>query len=88
MERKENHQLTQVHQKMSDKNSMINSISMESSLATMATSSRSRAVQSEIGVAVMKQMQEQQEVFNNALLEMIKQGPMPDGTGQILNIGA
>jgi hypothetical protein len=61
---------------------------MDSSLAVMATNLKSSGVRSEIGMAVMKQVQDQQKIFNNALLEMIKQGPMPDGTGQILNIGA
>jgi hypothetical protein len=45
-------------------------------------------VQSEIAVAIMKQVQDQQQVFANALLEMINQGPMPDGTGQVINIAA
>jgi hypothetical protein len=67
---------------------MTNSVSMDSSLAGMATNLKSSGVQGQISMAVMKQMQNQQEVFNNALLEMIKQGPMPDGTGQILNLGA
>lgn len=61
---------------------------MESSLAAMATSSRASAVQSEISMAVMKQAQDQQEIFAQALLEMIKQTPTPDGTGQIINLGA
>ncbi len=67
---------------------MINSVSMESSLASFATGSRSRAVMNEISVAIMKQSLEQQEAFGQALVEMIKQSPMPDGTGQIINTSA
>lgn len=43
---------------------------------------------SEIGMAIMKQNLDQQEAMGKALVEMIKQGPMPDGTGQLVNIGA
>jgi hypothetical protein len=88
LEGKKADQFTQVRHKTTDTNTMINSVSMESSLAAMATSSRASAVQSEISMAVMKQAQDQQEVFAQALLEMIKQTPTPNGTGQIINIGA
>jgi hypothetical protein len=67
---------------------MINSVSMDTSLAATATNLKSSSVQNEISVAIMKQVQNQQEVFADALLSMITQGPMPDGTGQLLNIGA
>lgn len=73
---------------MSDKNSMTGSVSLNSSLAVMATESKNRAVMSEISTAVMKQTLNQQEAFGQALVEMIKQTPMPDGTGKIINIGA
>jgi hypothetical protein len=67
---------------------MVSSISTDSSLAAVATGMQNSRVQSEISVAIMKQMQEQQDAFANALLEMIRNGPMPDGSGQIINIGA
>ncbi len=73
---------------MTDKKDMTASVSLNSSLAVMATASKNRAVMNQIGMAVMKQIQDQQEVFGQAMVEMIKQTPMPDGTGQILNIGA
>jgi hypothetical protein len=67
---------------------MVNSISTDTSLAVIATGMQNANVQSEIAVAIMKQVQDQQQVFANALLEMINQGPMPDGTGQVINIAA
>jgi hypothetical protein len=66
---------------------MTGSVSLNSSLAVMATESKNRAVMSEISTAVMKQTLNQQEAFGQALVEMIKQTPMPDGTGKIINIG-
>ncbi len=71
-----------------DKGYMVNSVSLESSLASFATGSKSRAVMNEISVAIMKQNLDQQEALGQALVEMIKQTPMPDGTGMLLNIGA
>lgn len=67
---------------------MTSSISTNSSLAAMATGIQNANVQSEISIAIMKQVQNQQDAFANALLEMINQGPMPDGTGQVINIAA
>jgi hypothetical protein len=67
---------------------MVNSISTDTSLAVIATGMQNANVQSEIAVAIMKQVQDQQQVFADALLEMINQGPMPDGTGQVINIAA
>jgi hypothetical protein len=67
---------------------MTNSISLNSSLAVMGTNKSSQAVMSEIGMAIMKQNLDQQEAMGQALIDMIKQGPMPDGTGQLVNIGA
>jgi hypothetical protein len=78
----------QVSEKFSDIKHMISSVSTDSSLAVMATGMQNANVQSEISIAIMKQVQNQQDAFANALLEMIKQGPMPDGTGQVINIAA
>ncbi|GAP22811.1 putative motility protein [Leptolinea tardivitalis] len=71
-----------------DKKNMINSISSESSLASYATGSKNRAVMNEISMAIMKQTMDQQKAAGQALIEMIKQSPMPDGTGQLLNKAA
>ncbi len=79
---------TQVRKKKTDTDNMINSVSLESSLASFATESKNRAVMSEISMAIMKQNLDQQEAMGQALVEMIRQTPMPDGTGKILNIGA
>lgn len=73
--------------KTADTYDMVSSISTKSSLAAMATGMQNTQVQSEISIAIMKQVQDQQKVIANALLEMIRQGPMPDGAGQIVNIG-
>lgn len=64
----------------------ISSVSLESLLASQAANLKNGNVMTEISVAIMKQSQDAQEVFNNALLEMIKQTPRPDGTGTILNL--
>ena len=71
-----------------DIKNMTSSVSLNSSLAVMATESKNRAVMSEISTAIMKQSLDQQEAFGQALVEMIKQTPMPDGTGKVINIGA
>jgi hypothetical protein len=74
--------------KTSDTKNMIQSVSTNTYLPVLATESKNRAVMSEISTAVMKQTLNQQEAFGQALVEMIKQTPMPDGTGKIINIGA
>jgi hypothetical protein len=66
----------------------ISSVSLDSMLASQAANLKNGNVMTEISFAVMKQSQDAQEVFNNALLEMIQQGPRPDGTGSILNLSA
>jgi hypothetical protein len=67
---------------------MINSVSSDTSLASYATGSSNRAVMNEISMAIMKQTMDQQKAAGQALLEMIKQTPMPDGIGSLINIGA
>jgi hypothetical protein len=67
---------------------MVSILSTDSSLAALATGMQNANLQSEISIVIMKQMQNQQSVFANALLDMIRQGPMPDGTGQLINFGA
>lgn len=80
--------MAKVIRRRADNANMINSVSSESSLASFATQSKNRAVMNEISMAIMKQTMDQQEAMGQALIEMIKQTPMADGTGQILNIGA
>jgi len=67
---------------------MSNSVSLDSSLASFATGSSNRAVMNEISMAILKQTMDQQKAAGQALLNMIKQSPMPDGTGTLINIGA
>jgi hypothetical protein len=67
---------------------MINSVSLDSSLSSLATGSKTSAIMNEISVAIMKQNLDQQKAMGQAIVQMIQQTPMPDGTGQILNIGA
>jgi hypothetical protein len=67
---------------------MTNSVSLDSSLASFATGSSNRAVMNEISMAIMKQTMDQQKAADQALLNMIKQAPMPDGSGTLINIGA
>jgi hypothetical protein len=64
--------------------------SMESSLATMASTMQSARVPQEIGFNVLKQIMDTQTDLAQALIQMINSGPTPtiDGTGKIINIGA
>lgn len=63
---------------------------MENSLASLATGMQGGRVQQQIGVAVLKQTLDNQEMLAQALIQMMNTGPTPtiDGTGQIVNIGA
>lgn len=63
---------------------IVNATSMETTLATMATNRSNLQVQAEITMAVLKQMQEFQEVQAAALLKMINNTSL-DGTGQLVN---
>jgi hypothetical protein len=79
---------TKVQKISSDILTMINPVSIDSSLISMATNMQGSSAQMQISVAIMNQIQDQQKAFADALLNMINTGPMPDGTGQVINIGA
>ena len=64
----------------------VSSVGMSNALATLATDMKTNHVQSEIALAVLKQIQAQQEQQAAALMEMIRQAPGPAGTGQYVNI--
>jgi hypothetical protein len=63
--------------------------SMENSLASMATSMVGGSIQQKIGVAIVKQILDTQEMQVQALLQMMSNGPTPTvaGTGTMVNIG-
>ena len=62
-------------------------MSMVDSLAVLASGMQSTQLDSQLGVAVMKSIMDQQEQFAQALVQMIQQRPTLDGTGSIINIG-
>jgi len=63
--------------------------SMENSLASLATDMQGGSVQQKIGVAIVKQILDTQEIQAQAILKMMNSGPTPSltGTGRIVNIG-
>lgn len=73
---------------MTDRKNIHNSPTMEKPLAVMASSSKSRVSMNLFSMAVSNKLQEQQAFSGDSLADMIKHPPMPDGTGQIINIGA
>ncbi|HEX7557272.1 MAG TPA: hypothetical protein VF338_11650 [Leptolinea sp.] len=75
----------QVYVKPADTMSTVSRGSMDSSMAIMAPNIKS--VQNAISIAMMRQSQEQ-KAFTDALLNKARQGPMPDGTGRVINIAA
>jgi hypothetical protein len=64
--------------------------SFENSLASMATSMAGGSSQQKIGVAILKQILQTQEMQVQALVQMMstESTPTVDGTGTIVNIGA
>ncbi len=48
----------------------------------------SAGVQSDIALAVLNQIQDQQMMMAQALLDMISQTPSLDGTGQVVDVSA
>ena len=65
----------------------VSGVSMVDSLAVLASGMQSTQLDSQLGVAVMKSIMDQQEQFAQALVQMIQQRPTLDGTGSIINIG-
>ena len=63
---------------------------MSNSLATQATEMKSLNVASQINIAVIKQMQEQQQQQADALIAMIQDTPTPiaDGVSQYVDFYA
>jgi hypothetical protein len=61
-----------------------------SSLASDSSAVKSQQGMSQISVAVMKQQQDQQKQFAQAIIKMMEQTPRPslDGTGKIVDIFA
>lgn len=62
----------------------VSSTSMVSELAALATRQASQQVQADISLAVLKNLQDQQEVMGQALVKMIS-GTTLDGTGRLVN---
>lgn len=62
----------------------VSSTSMVSELAALATRQASQQVQADISLAVLKNLQDQQEVMGEALVKMIN-GTTLDGTGRLVN---
>ena len=65
----------------------VSGVSMVDSLAVLASGMQSTQLDSQLGMAVMKSIMDQQEQFAQALVQMIQQRPTLDGTGSIINIG-
>jgi len=63
---------------------------MSNALATQATDMKALNVASQINIAVIKQMQEQQQQLANALIAMIQDTPTPiaDGVSQYVDVYA
>jgi len=57
-------------------------------LVDTATSLKSSQIQMQIGVAVLKQTLDQQDLQAQALLKMIRQSSSLEGTGQIIDRSA
>jgi hypothetical protein len=66
----------------------ISSTSMETSLASLATQMSASEVQGQISIAVLKQIQRQQQQAAQSLIQMMSQTPGLDGTGRIINLAA
>ncbi|GEM_PF-1127130 len=69
-----------------DNDMAISGASMTNALAGMASDMHSQQIGLELATAVLKQIQDQQNMQAQALLEMIRNTPSPSGTGQIVNI--
>ncbi len=66
----------------------ISSVSLNDSLASLATGMASGNISLQIATAVMKQAQDQQKMAGQAIVNMINQASTIDGTGQIVNVAA
>ena len=64
--------------------------SLSDGLAILATNMQSQKVPQQLGIAILKQIQNTQEMQVEALVGMISSTPgmTADGTGQIVNVAA
>jgi len=64
--------------------------SLSDGLAILATNMQSQKVPQQLGIAILKQIQNTQEMQVEALVGMINSTPgmTADGTGQIVNVAA
>ena len=67
----------------------VGDVSMSSMLASWATEMKGASVASQIGVAVMKQVLDQQQQAGEAIIQMMQQTPRPGGsTGSVVDVYA
>ena len=66
----------------------IANVGMTNALVNLATGMQTSKVQSEIGVAVLKSIQDQQKAQAEALLSMMRQMSGLNGSGQIVNVSS
>ena len=77
----------QLKRKPADNKDMrVANVGMTHALVNLASGMQTSKVQSEIGVAVLKSIQDQQKVQAEALLAMMRQMSGLNGSGQIVNI--
>jgi hypothetical protein len=72
---------------MTDRKSPFNAIPFDFSHAVRAPEKKNRLVMNQIFASVMKQSNNQVEYSGPALTAAARRSPLPDGTGQIINIG-
>ena len=72
---------------MAERKNMNNFPPMETSRSLVASRGKIRAVTNLFSMTGFNKGQEQQIFSGDALVNIIKHPPLPDGTGQIINIG-
>lgn len=70
------------------KNMNISSASLSDALPVMASAMKEQDLQMQISVAVLKNVQDQQQQYAQALIKMMSQNFSLDGTGSIVNVSA
>ncbi|MCJ7624327.1 MAG: hypothetical protein MUO76_12555 [Anaerolineaceae bacterium] len=63
-------------------------VSLVNQLAIQAADTKSQSVGAEISAAIVRQIQDQQKAYSDALLEMIKQAPKSAPVGSYIDIRA
>ena len=66
----------------------ISSASLTDALPMMASAMKEQDLQMQISVAVLKKVQDQQQQYAQALIQMMSRNFSLDGTGSIVNISA